>query len=168
MWCAVHGPPRRGIMNTTRLNEIIDLTTKACPVINDAVAIAQFQWLRTTISGQPPLDSILWVDCYLHKLAVDVALARAHRDEVVSILQEWPSTADGHKITPLSGLPTYVDMTHVLDKHHAFGLLALGQALGFWEVNTPLTYGFASGSPNAANAARTGGYLRVSRWSPTL
>lgn len=153
-------------MDRTRLYEIIERSTKATPIVHDQFAQCHFSWVRATDSSLPPAHGIRWVDCYIHQIAVDLTIAQHFRNEYISVLAQWPISVGEREITPLQSLPSFGDITHVLDREHAFGFLALGEVFGVWRVNTPNTYGFPKSNDPTVNNQRIQGYLRPHRFTP--
>lgn len=162
----------RSSVNTTQLCDIIGSTTVAFETTipeseRDEKANEHFTRLREPLGLSAPTE-ISWAYCYFRQVAVDSHRAYAMRDEVIDLLEGWPTTVGERAIRPLNDLPTLQDMTEVLgNQADAYGLLALGQTLRFWEINTPETYGYTAGTPSADTAASKGGYVRTNGYTPT-
>lgn len=156
-------------MNISRLCDIIGSTTLALPTATpeherNQHAMDHFLRLRTAI-GLPRPEGVISVYCYFFQVAVDTSRALEVRGEVVTILADWPELVGTRKIPELPECPTHTDISAVLGTDQdAYGLLALGVVLGFWEVNTPETYGYSAGTKSADNAARNG-YVRTTRYT---
>lgn len=154
-------------MNISRLCDIIGSTTLALPTATpederEQQAIHHFLRIREPI-GLPRPEEVVSVYCYFYQVAVDKTRALEVREEVITILADWPELIG---ITPPMECPTHSDMSTVLGTDQdAYGLLALGAVLGLWGVNTPEVYGYAAGTRSADNAARNG-YVRINRYTP--
>jgi hypothetical protein len=97
----------------------------------------------------PHLDA---VDVHFEIVGVDKERATARRDELLSVLREWP---DGR----LAQGPSYIEAGGVLgDQGIALRLYALGQVLELWDVITPERMGM---SGEAAEQAAGAGYVMV-------
>lgn len=103
----------------------------------------------------PVADKI--IDCHFLKIAVDAGKAEGIRDELVSILDAWPSDE-------LAGGPSYITVGATIgDQGAAFQLFALGEVLGLWSVLTPKTFG-ATGE--MADQLAGSGFIMMSGYRP--
>lgn len=90
----------------------------------------------------PRNDGLVYVDCEVFIIGVDPGKALEHRAELVGILKEFPS------IKLLQSGPSYLQVGAALsdfgvkfEMKDTLALFALGQALGFWAVQTPKMVG---------------------------
>ena len=94
------------------------------------------------------------VDCHV-LVAIDQAKAEQHREELVELLEQWPTEAWGQPTSPLSTGPSYIAAGAVLgDQTLAFIMFAVGKVLGLWGVITPKTLGLTG--TEAGQAAGNG------------
>lgn len=140
-------------MNLNRLYEILSDTTtllRKGPVVHGdahlAQAINEGKDLSdapggvVTIEAMPHVDELQpgteLVDLELTAVGVDAAAAERHRDELVSILREYPMP------DRLAAGPSYIEVgAEIGDQGAAFQLFALGKVLGLWGLVTPATLG---------------------------
>lgn len=97
------------------------------------------------------------VDVEFMVVGVDRAAAERHKDELVSILKEYPEPER------LARGPSYIEVGAVIgDQGAAFQLFAVGKVLGLWRVITPSMMGFTG-----AEAERMAGmgFVMVSGFS---
>ena len=88
-------------------------------------------------------EGIQVVDCVV-KVAVVVAKAREHGEEIVQLLDQWPTEAWDSPVTPLSEGPSYIHVGAVMSSQQmACALFGVGEVLGLWKVVTPQTLGFS-------------------------
>ena len=77
------------------------------------------------------------VDCHFVVIAVDIPKAEAHRDAFVDELKAYPEPER------LAEGCSYLQLGAVVGSHDvALRVLAVGKALGLWEVVTPAKMGF--------------------------
>ncbi len=94
-------------------------------------------------------EDIEKVDCHFIVIGVDKAKAKQYREELLTILNDWPSEP------ALEDGPSYLHAGAVIgDQGAAFQLFALGKVLGFWKIVTPKTLGFSG--PMASQMAGQG------------
>lgn len=89
----------------------------------------------TEVFAMPHVDEaapdLMLVDCHFMVIGVDLISAELHRDDLIRILD------------PLAALlkrgPSYMAIAAelMIEQDHAFMLMAVGSALGFWRVVTP-------------------------------
>ena len=98
------------------------------------------------------------VDCHV-QVAINRVKAEQHREELVELLDRWPTEAWGHPTKPLSVGPSYIDVGAVLgDQTLAFIMFAVGRVLGLWGVITPKTLGLTG---TEAGQAAGNGYVMM-------
>jgi len=133
-------------MDIVRLCKILDETTfqlrKGEEVVEHKVGDVEV----TEVYAMPH-ESVVKVgekvDCHFIVVAVDKPTAEKYKNELLQILEDWPSEAWGQPVPKLEDGPSYIHAGGVLgDQGAAFQLFALGQVLGFWNVITPENYGF--------------------------
>lgn len=80
--------------------------------------------------------NLVMVDVWFINVGVDKAEAEKHRDELVALLNEWPTEQ------PLTSGLSYITIGGELgSQDYALCLIALGSVLGFWKVITPALLG---------------------------
>ena len=94
-----------------------------------------------TIDFNPPVSDaaphLEVIDLTLLCVGVDREEAEAHKDELATILSDYPDP------DVMSGGPSYIAVGgEVGDQGLAFQLFAVGKVLGFWDVITPERMGF--------------------------
>jgi hypothetical protein len=105
--------------------------------------------------GRPDMTS---VDMVFIDIAVDETKAKKHRDEIVSILNEYPD------MERLKGGPSYIELgATVGDQGLALQLMAVGSVLGLWDIISGKTMGMTD--EQARDAAGVG-FLLISGYSP--
>lgn len=103
-------------------------------------------------------NGIVKVDCHFVVIGVHKAAAGAHKEELISILKEYP------KPDRLAGGPSYIEMGgEIGDQGAAFQLFAVGEVLGLWKVITPKTLGITG---PAADEVAGGGLVMISGFKP--
>lgn len=76
------------------------------------------------------------VDMVFVKVGVDKQAAEKIKDELISILNEYPEPER------IAGGPSYIEVGGIIgDQGMAFQLFAVGKVLGLWSVITPATLG---------------------------
>jgi hypothetical protein len=85
-------------------------------------------------------DDFSLVDCHFFVVCVDKRLSEAYRALFLEFLDAYP------KPERLNSGPSYIEVASVLGSEEtALQFFALGQALGLWQVITPVTMGVAPG-----------------------
>lgn len=143
-------------MNVDLLWDIVqDATTefrKGAAVTTDARSDIEVVHVYAMPHADRAPDELEQVDVHFEIVGVDRERAEARRDELLSVLREWP---DGRLATG----PSYIEAGGVVgDQGVALRLYALGQVLGFWEVVTPARLGLTGESAEQAAGA---GYVMV-------
>lgn len=125
-------------MNADRINTIVSQTTMQLrkgaartDTVKDGVR-------SIVIYDMPSVDEapadVTVIDAYFVAIGVNKAKAEAVKDELYKLLADEPIFQKG---------PSYIHIGAELgDQGQALGLFALGQALGFWKIITPQTFGF--------------------------
>lgn len=156
-------------MNTELLYEILQETTSQLRKGEEVETSTVGDVQRVDIFAMPHEDEvtdngIVKVDCHFLTIGVDKQMAEAHRDQLVEILNDWPSEAWGQPVPPLQQGPSYIHVGGVIgDQGAAFQLFALGSVLGFWEIITPALLGITG--PEADQIAG-GGMIMISGYNP--
>lgn len=92
------------------------------------------------------------VDVEFVTIGVDKAAAEARKDELVSLLNDYPNPDE------LAGGPSYISVGATIgDQGAAFQLFALGKVLGLWDVITPKSLGVTD--PEVARRMAGSGYI---------
>lgn len=155
-------------MNIQRLHEILSETTvqlrkgevlEGTPELVDAIEAGDKELPGgvVEINAMPHVDEartdIETVDVEFMVVGVDRAKAESHKDELTSILKDYPEPAR------LAGGPSYIEVgAEIGDQGAAFQLFALGKVLGLWDVITPTTMGFKG---EQARQMAGGGYVMI-------
>ena len=145
------------VMDTTRLHEILRLTTsqfRKGETVNQhkvgAVGVTEVYAMPHESSA----TGVELVDVHFIKIGVDKEKAAAHKDELIKILNEYPNPER------LAGGPSYIEVGGALgDQGAAFCLFALGKVLGLWSVITPESLGMTG---EDAHRAAGNGYIMIS------
>jgi len=127
-------------MNIKRLHEILGETTcqlrKGAEVEHrqvGSVAVTEVWAMPHESEASAQLEK---VDMCLLTIGVDKAQAEKHKEELISLLRDYPQPTD------LASGPSYITVGAVIgDQGAAFQLFALGKVLGLWDVITPATVG---------------------------
>lgn len=157
-------------MDTQRLRGIIQDTTvlvtaSTSETERTEIATAHFARIREAVALRT-VGEIVWVYCYFYYVAVDKNRAKGYRRSISSLLLHWPERVGDRQIPWFTNYATHADISLVLgDERDAFGLMALGHALGRWDVDTPELFQFIRGTQIADNAARHG-FLRTNNYTP--
>ena len=132
-------------MDLDRLHEIIRETTsefRKGAVVEKSVGLSPsgLEVTKTEFWGMPHVDDapddLVQVDVVFEVIGVAVDKARARRDELIAILDAYPS------LDRLRGGPSYIEVgAEVGGQGAALRLFALGEVLGLWEVITPQKVG---------------------------
>ena len=102
-------------------------------------------------------DGSVRVDCHVG-VVINKTIARSHRDEIVTILDDWPSELEHQSVKPLRSGPNYIHVGWVIGSQTlALMLFAVGKVLKFWDVWTPRTFGLEG--EEAAEAAGLGAVM---------
>ncbi|MEK7496666.1 MAG: hypothetical protein AAB657_02045 [Patescibacteria group bacterium] len=105
------------------------------------------------------------VDCHFLIIGVDKTKAESYKEELITILKDWPLETHGSPIPKLKDGPSYIHVGGVIgDQGAAFQLFALGKVLNLWDVITPETMGFTGAE--ASNMAGSG-YIMISGFKST-
>jgi len=145
-------------MNLKRLYEILGETTVQLRK-GDVVRHERHTNLDVITIDAMPHESearpdIEKIDMEMLVIGVDRAKAQQHRDELVSILREYPEPER------LANGPSYIEVGAVIgDQGAAFQLFALGQVLDFWQVITPTKLGLTG---ETAMEAAGRGFIMIS------
>lgn len=100
-------------------------------------------------------DHVVVVDVHFMKIGVDLNRARARRDELVALLNDYPIEAWGSPLHRLEEGPSYIEVGGAVDdQQRALVLFAIGEALGLWRVITPERMGITG--PTADSMAGSG------------
>lgn len=156
-------------MNLARLHAILVATTIQFRKGEAVEGNAESGGGVHVISSMPHVSEIAKtgfekVDCHFIIVGVNVAEATKHRDELVSILQLWPTEHKGEPLRNLEQGPGYKEVGAVLnDERAAFSLFALGKVLGFWRIITPESLN-ASGP--AARDMALAGMIMINGFNP--
>lgn len=117
----------------------------------------------TEIFAMPSEDAALdmeMVDVHFVTIGVDLIKAEAARDELIDILDNWPTDE-------LEGGPSFISVGGTIgDQGAALQLFALGHALGLWTVVTPAALGLTGAEAEAA--AGNGFVMTTGYMSPKL
>ena len=132
-------------MDTHRLLQILSESTyqlrKGAEVVEHKEGNVDVTELYS-LPHESDINAGVKVDCHFIVIAVDKPTAKKYKDEVLQILNDWPSEAWGQPTPKLENGPSYIHVGGVLgDQGAAFQLFALGQVLGFWKVIPPATMG---------------------------
>lgn len=129
------------MLDTTRLTKIITTTTAQFRKGEVTTTKTMPNGIEVTdVYMMPHIDEaskgLVMVDMWFIEVGVKQEMAQEYRDELVSLLKEWPED------TPLSGGLSYIVFGGVLGSQDlALMLMALGSVLGFWKVITPKVFG---------------------------
>lgn len=98
------------------------------------------------------------VDLVFFVAGVDLEKARDHRPQIEGLLAAYPEPAR------LAGGPSYIELGGALgDQGMALCLMAMGKALGLWDIITPATVGMEG---DEAQQMAGNGFIMVTGWSP--
>jgi hypothetical protein len=83
---------------------------------------------------------------------------RAHEQEMIRLLKEWPSEYWGQPVPPLGHEISYTNAAVILgDQTSAFQLFAYGQLLGWWSILDPKSVlGLSREDPLGVHLANSG------------
>lgn len=106
-----------------------------------------------------PTDGLIMVDVWFIYVGVDKTVAESKRDELVALLNEWPTGQ------PLASGLSYMTIGGELgSQDYALCLIALGSVLGLWKVITPA---FLVGDDKAkGDELAGGGFIMASGYTP--
>jgi|GEM_PF-3974504 len=109
-------------------------------------------------------DNVVVIDVHFMKVGVDLDRARARRDELVALLNDYPTEAWGHPLQRLEDGPNYMSVGGAVnDQGRALLLFAIGQALDLWSVITPETQGFTGSQADSMAGA---GMVKIDGYRP--
>lgn len=103
--------------------------------------------------------NLVMVDVWFINVGVDKAVAKTKREELVTLLNEWPTEQ------PLTSGLSYITIGGELgSQDYALCLIALGSVLGLWKVITP---GFLVGDDKAKGDELAGaGFIMADGYRP--
>src|SRR5258708_32527888 len=142
-------------MNVDRIRQIVAATTREFQKEN----LVTEGWNVAEIWAMPPIDAVPpglnMVDVHFMTIGVDVSQAAAIKDELVTLLSEYPKFCQG---------PSYIEIGAALDSQEdALRLLALGEALGLSQVITPARMGIRG---RLAEEIASAGLISVTGFHP--
>jgi hypothetical protein len=112
-------------------------------------------WAMPHVDELQDRDDYTLVDVVFLWVAVHKAKAAAHRDDLMSILIDYPQPER------LRNGPSYIEVGAVIgDQGAAFRLFALGEVLGLWKVITPAVLGITD--PTKVQDLAGGGMVMMS------
>lgn len=103
-------------------------------------------------------DNIEQIDMHFVIVAVQVDAIDDYREEIDELLLKWPQP------DRLAAGPSYLELGGILhDQTLALQFMALGQVMGYWEVETPASMGF---SGDIADTMAGQGLVCITGWRP--
>jgi hypothetical protein len=140
------------------LAETTTVYRKGAPVIvehSGSSAVVRFDNYPALPADSPPATLL---DLHYVWVAVDLAAAEQRRPELLTLLSNYPDPAS------LARGPSYLALGIELDSQEAaLRLIALGAALGVWELITPRTLGIEGAQ---AEELASSGYILCSGTRP--
>lgn len=156
------------------LPELLEATTtifrKTEEVHQDASG-AVHVWSGTSHESEAPPDDEdrRLVDVHFFVVSVDMREAEHRRDELIAILNEWPPDPAYQPENRLAVGPSYIELGAqvgtMMGQQDALRLMALGHALGIWQLITPQTFLPNIGQEEADQLAGRG-FVMISGYRP--